>query len=327
MTNRRNFLAIAGAWPVLASVARAALATPPYPSRPIRVIVPQSAGSPVDIVARKLAEVVSPHIGVPVIVDNRTGASGTIGTAEAARAAADGYTMLVTAGEPLVSGPAVMKLPYDADRDFKYISKLAVSTSGSVLVASPSIHVSGVPELLTLAKSSAAPLSYASFGPGSFPQLILESIARQAKLKFTEVPYKGSPPALQDVIAGNVQLGVFSVLQSEPFINAGKLKPLAIVGKSSRLPDVQTFAQAGFDRFIFQNKPWVGLMGPAALPADVVHRWTRAITSAEENPGFRKAVSDAGFDAFGNSPEQFAAEYRSEAAAVRRLVKELGVAT
>lgn len=325
MINRRELLATGCAWSLALSASRGALAQPGYPNRPIRLIVPLPAGSPADTMARRLAEVVAPGFGVPVVVENRPGASGTIGAGEVARATADGYTLLVTVGEPLVSAPALMKPPYDAQRDFKFISKLAVSTSGSVLLASPDVRAHNLGELIAEARAASAPLSYASFGPGSFPQLILESMARQAKVRLTEVAYKGSPPALQDLIAGHVKLGLFSVSQAEPFIAAGKLKALAIIDKSARLPHVQTFAQAGFNAFVFGNKPWVGVIGPAAVPDAAVQRWTSAIKSATADPAFRTIVGEAGFDPVGNSAQQFLAEYRTEAAAIQKLIKELGV--
>ena len=326
MINRRRLLATGGAWTALMSFAgRSAFAEANYPSRPIRLVVPFPAASPADTVARRVAEIVAPGFKVPVVVENRPGASGTIGATEVARAAADGYTLMVTVGEPLVSAPAIMKTPYDAQKDFRFVSKLAVSTSGSVLLAGPDLRARNLAELIAEAKASPVPLSYASFGPASFPQLILESLARQAKVKLTEVVYKGSPPALQDLVAGHVQLGLFSVPQSEPFIKDKRLKPLAIVDKSARLPDVQTFAQAGFAAGVFRNKPWVGVLAPAGVQDVVVQRWEAAIKSATADTGFRKLVADAGFDPVGNSADQFFADFRAEAATIQKVIRELGV--
>lgn len=326
MNTRRNLLMAGSLW-ALAMLASplGALAQGTYPARPVRLIVPLPPGSPPDAMARRLAELIAPGLGVPVIVENKPGAAATIGAAEVARAAPDGYTLLMTVAEPLVSALAVIKIAYDPQRDFKLISKVAVSTSGPVLLASTKVKANNLPELISEAKASGTPLSYASFGPGSFPQQILETLAGQAKVKFTEVPYKGSPPALADILAGHVDLGFSSVDQAASFIAGGKMKAIAVMDKSAALPQVRTFADAGFSSFVFRNKPWIGLVGPAAMPDTAVQKLATAIRSATSDPGFRKFLAESGFDAVGNSPQEFLEEYRIEVGVIPRLIKDLGV--
>ena len=326
MNKRRSLLMVGSAWPLaMFASSFGALAQANYPSQPIRLIVPLPPGSPPDAIARKLAELVGPSFGVPVIVDNRPGAAATIGAAEVARATPDGHTFLVTVAEPLVSAVAVMKVPYDPQRDFKLISKVAVSTSGPVLLASTKVSASNLPDLISEARAASTPLTYASYGPGSFPQQILETLAGQAKIKLTEVPYKGSPPALADLVAGHVALGLFSVEQSAGFVAGGKLKAIALVDKSAVLPQVQTFAEAGFASFVFRNKPWIGLVGPAGVSDAISQRWEAAVKTAIADPGFTKFLRESGFDPLASTSQQFLEEYRAEMNVIPRLIRDLGV--
>ena len=308
-----------------AACALNAVAQDAYPSRTIRIVVPLPAGSPLDVVARRFSQQLSTNLGVAVIIDNKPGAGLTIGTAEVARATPDGHTLLLTVAEPLVSAVAVMKVPYDPQRDFKYISKLAASISGPILIASNATKANNLSELVRDAKASSPPLTYASFGPGSFPQQIIETLAKQTSTKFTEVPYQGSPPALNDVLAGNVNLAFSSVETVAPFLATGKVKAIAVVDKHPAHPQLRTFADGGFTDFVFRNKPWLGLVAPGQTPDAVVQRLAAATKAVVNEPAFKKFLEEFGFSPIGNSPAEFADEYRKEMAVVSALIKSLGV--
>lgn len=326
-SGKRRLMVLGGASMLsLLAGSRVSWAQAAYPSRPIKLIVPTPAGSPVDAIARKIAEIMSPGLGVPIVVDNKPGAALTIGAAEVARSAPDGYTLLVSVAEPLVAGPAVIKVPYNAQRDFKMISKIAASVSGAVLIASTAkVKANNLGELIAEAKAASAPFAYASYGPASYPQQIMETLARQAGVKFIEVPYKGSPPALQDVVAGQVGLGFTSLDQATPFIANGKVKAIAIMGKAPSMPQLQTFADSGFNSLVFRNVPWVGLIGPAAMPESAVQKLADAVKLATNDAAFKKYLDGIGFAGIGNTPAQFQDEVRAEMTVIQALIKELGV--
>jgi len=296
-----------------------------YPARVIKLVVPLPPGSPIDTAGRLFARNLSRTLGATVIVENKPGAGATLGTAEVARSKPDGYTLLFTVPDPLVSAPFTMQVPYDPQRDFRLVSKVAESISGPVLLTQSTASVNDLAGLIKDARSSSAPRTYASFGPASYPQLILESLARQAGIKLTEVPYRGSPPAMQDLIAGEVNLAFASVENALPHLAAGKIKPIAIVDKSPRFPGVQTFSEAGFDGFVFRSKPWHGLLAPAGTPEAVIQKLALAAKAAANDPGFRKSLEDLGFQAIGSSPGEFLESYRAEASAIPALIKSLGI--
>lgn len=313
-------LILAAASPSLAVAQKA------YPARLIKLVVPLPPGSPIDAAGRLFARNLSQSLGVTVIVENKPGAGATLGAAEVARSKPDGYTLLFTVADPLVSAPYTMKVPYDAQRDFRPISKVAESASGPVLLTQRTASMNNLADLIKEAQASGTPLTYASFGPASYPQLILESLARQAGIKLTEVPYKGSPPAMQDLVAGEIKLAFASVDNALPQLAAGKVKPLAIMDKSPRLPGVQTFSEAGFDAFVFRSKPWHGLLAPAGTPDAIVEKLANAAQAATRDPQFRRSMEDLGFQAIGSSPEEFLESYRVEASAIPALIKSLGIA-
>lgn len=321
-TRRPSSLALAAA---LALGGAAAVAQTAYPSRPVKWVIPSPAGSPIDAVGRKLGELASARIGAPVVIDNKPGGAGTIGAGEVARAKPDGYTLLLSVGDPLISAVATMKIPYKPERDFKLISKIAAS--GPVLIASKAVKANTLTELVRDAKASAEPLTYGSYGPGSYPQLIMETMGKQASIKFTEVPYKGSPPALTDLMGGTLALSFTSTNIAAPLIADGKVKAIAVIGdqRSPLLPQVQTFAEAGYKSFVFHNKVWVGLAGPAALPDEVLQKLSAAVQQSVRDPAFGQYLQNIGFDAVGNSPSEFLSEYREEFSVVPKLIKELGV--
>ncbi|MEJ8848627.1 tripartite tricarboxylate transporter substrate binding protein [Variovorax rhizosphaerae] len=325
MLNRRNFVA-AGALPLsMALGIKPSMAQARYPTKPIRWLVPSPAGSPIDAIARKLSELLVTRLGQPIVIDNKPGAVGSIAAAEVARASADGYTLLFTTGDPLIGALAVLSsLPYDPRKDFAFISKVAAN--GPVLVAHPSVKANNLAELIAGIKAGGA-MPYGSWGPGTLPAQVMESMARQAGVKLTEVPYRGSPPALQDVLGNQIGMTFTGPNLAAPLIADGKLKALAVVGprRSPLLPNVQTFAEAGFKGFVFTNEIWAGLVAPAKLDPVIRDQLSEAVQAAVREPSLQKYLAEAGFTAIGNSPSEFAQQYAAEVAVVPPLIREMGV--
>lgn len=326
MSNRRQFMAASGALSLTLALTDPSRAQAKYPSKPIRWVVPTPAGAPQDSIARRLAETVSRVLGVPVIIDNKPGGSGTIGAAEVARAAPDGYTFMFSVADPLIGALAVLKsLPYDPRRDFTFVTKVA--NSGPILVANPSIKASNLPELIAELKAGNNKMSYGSWGPGTMPTQVLEAMAQQAGVGLTEVAYKGAPPALQDLLGGHVALTFVAPHLVVPLAAERKVKPLAVVSarRSALLPNVPTFAEAGFNGFVFTNEIWVGLTAPAKMDVAIRDRMTQAVQMALREPVMSKFLSDTGFLVVGNLPAEFEKEYRAEVDVVPRLMRERGV--
>ncbi|MGD9943714.1 MAG: Bug family tripartite tricarboxylate transporter substrate binding protein [Burkholderiaceae bacterium] len=327
MTLRRRFLSAASLSAIaVAANVRPSFAQANYPSRPIRWVVPFPPGSPVDAVARRLGEAVSKELGVPVVVDNKPGAVGSIGANEVARAAPDGYTFMATIGDPLVAVLALLKnVPYDPRKDFTFVSK--VSANGPVLVAHPSFKPDNLAALLADGKARGTVYSYGSWGPGSLPVQVMESMAQQAGVKFREIPYRGSPPAMQDVMGGQIDMTITAPHVAASLAAAGKLKVLAAMGeqRSPLLPNVQTFAEAGFSSFVFTNGIWVGLVGPAGMDAAIRDRNARAVRNVVQTPEMRKFFEENGFRVVGSSPADFERQFRAEVAVVPPLIHALGV--
>lgn len=326
MLNRRRLITATAAVPLsLLATGQAGWAQAAYPSKTVRIVVPSPAGSPIDAVARKLGDSLSRRMGVPFIIDNKAGAAGSIGAAEVARAAPDGYTYLFSVNDPLVGVLATMVgLPYDPSRDFSFITK--VGASGPALVVHPSVKANTLAELVADIKAGARH-AYGSWGPGSLPMQVMESFAQQAGVKITEVPYRGGPPALQDLLAGQIQSTFLAPHLAPPLIADGKIKAIAVAGKnrSTLLPNTQTFAEAGFAGFIFTNEIWVGLTAPAKLNKAIQDQMAGAVRASLREPELTKFLTDIGFAIVANSPEEFAKEHQAEVAVVPALIKKLGV--
>jgi tripartite-type tricarboxylate transporter receptor subunit TctC len=320
---RTSFGVFASAFAIAAVVHAPALADD-YPTKAIRWVVPSPAGSPVDVIARKLSEGVAAKIHGVIIVDNRPGASGTIGANEVSKAAPDGYTMAVAIGDPFTTSVALMKAPpYNPLTAFKYISKVA--EDGPVLIASPTFAPNTLQEVVAAAKNS--DVSYGSFGPGSFPQIIMEALSQQTGAKFQVVHYRGSPPAIQALTGNEIPLTFSSPSLTRAMVADGKVKPIAVVGKgrSTVMPDVPTFAESGIEGPIFRDTVWIGLAGPAALPASIVDKTYEALKQALAEPAMQKYFSEIGFTIVGNSPSDFENEVKSEYTIVDQLIKKRGI--
>lgn len=326
MTTRRQFLAnISVGTVALATTTHIAWARNTFPSRPVRLVCASPAGAPIDAISRKLAELLSRRLGVAVVVENKAGAVGVLAASDVARST-DGHSFLVTTNSPLVTAPSVMKsLPYDPATAFALISK--VGASPVVLVANPGFKANSLAELVADLKSGKLKATYGSWGPGTMPVQVMESFARKAGVKVTEVPYRGSPPALQDVLANQVDMTFLSPHVAAPMIAEGKLKPLAVVGKhrAKSLPNVQTFPEAGFRDFIFTNATWAGVAGPARMERATLDRMASEIQACVRDPAMDGFLASIGFEAVGNTPAAFNAEFRAELAVIPPLLRDLGV--
>jgi tripartite-type tricarboxylate transporter receptor subunit TctC len=307
---------------LLASAAQAPAQT--YPDKPVRLIVPLSAGSAVDTLARIPAEKLSQIWGQQIVVDNRVGANGIIGTEAAAKAAPDGYTLLLTNDAALATSPALYpKLPYDPVRDFAPIT-LAASIP-VILVAHASQPFTSVRELIDYAKANPGKLHYASGGNGSAQHVPMEMFKQAAGIDLVHVPYKGLAPAFNDVVAGQVPV-MFTGLSNAPqHIKAGRIRALAIgaARRSSAMPELPTMQEAGVAGFDYSA--WAGFLAPAGTPAPIVNKVNADLVRVLAMPDVRDKLTTLGFELAPGSPAEFGEMIRREIAKVAKVVKEAGI--
>ena len=293
-----------------------------YPDKPIRLVVPFPAGSGTDIVGRLLGQQMSLDFGLPVVVDNRPGASTIVGTDIVAKAAPDGYTMVMASNNHAMN-PSLFegKLPFDSIKDFAAVGEVAVLPF--ILVVNPKLPAKTLPELLALAKKGG--LTYASTGNGTPPHVAGEMLKRAAKVDITHIPYKGSAAAVQDVVSGQVSMMFVNVPSGMSLVQAGKLRVLA-VGSARRLasmPDVPTVAELGFPGF--DVSLWMGLLMPAGTPADVIDRMSREVELALADPALRKKIEEQGAEPAYTPPAVFSKFIADETRRFDELVKEVGL--
>jgi len=292
-----------------------------YPNRPVRLIIPFPPGGSNDVVGRLVAKQLGEQLGQQVVVDNRGGAGGVIGTEVAAGAAADGYTLLIISIAHAVN-PALHTLPYDPIASFTPISILA--TGPNVLVVNPELNVKSVGDLVALAKEKPGELNYASAGVGSFQHLGGELFKLMAGVNIVHVPYKGGGPAMQDVIGGTVKIMFSSLIQTTPFIKSGQLRPLGVGGakRSPVLPDVPTIAEAGVPGYAAEN--WWGIVAPAGTPAPIVEILYKRIRAALKSPELQAEFANEGAATVDMSTAEFGDYIKSEMAKWTRVAKEGG---
>jgi tripartite-type tricarboxylate transporter receptor subunit TctC len=318
MTLTRRHAALA----VAATLCAAAFAQDKYPSKPITLVVPQTAGGANDAIARVLAQRLSEQMGQSVIVDNRPGAGGTVATAALARAKHDGYTLLLTADSAHVVGPALYKNPgFDAVKDFEPVAPVA--TAGYVLVANPSFPANNVAELIAQAKAHPGQYAIASAGNGTLNHLIGEMLQKQAGIQLRHVPYKGSAAAATDVVGGQVPLSVQSVPSVMGFIKAGRLKVLGVVNakRVAALPDVPTIGETlkGFG-----EAPWYALFAPAGTPAPIVAQLQAEVARALDQKDVADKLAAVGCEPFKGTAAQLGALVRADLPKWARVVKDTG---
>ena len=307
---------------VLAALAFGAAAQT-YPSKPIRIVVPFPAGGTTDVLARAVAQKLTESLGQAAVVDNRPGAGGNIGAELVAKAPPDGYTLLMgTVGTHAINPSLYPKMPYDHVKDF--VPVILVAGVPNVLVINPSLPVNSVQELIAYAKANPGKLNFASSGNGTSIHLSGELFKTMAGVQMAHVPYKGSAPALQDLVGGQVQLMFDNLPSSLALIRAGKLKALAVTSltRAAALPDVPTVAESGLPGF--EASSWFGLLAPAATPQPVVVTLNTDVAKWLATPEAREKLLAQGANAAGGTPADFARHIAAETAKWQKVVKESG---
>jgi tripartite-type tricarboxylate transporter receptor subunit TctC len=295
-----------------------------FPTKPVKIIVAFPPGGGTDIVARLIAPRLTDAWGQAVVVENRAGASGTIGTEIAARSDPDGHTLfMATMGNMTANQHLYPKMAVDPLQAFAPITK--VVDVHFVFIANPALSADSVKELIALAKKRPGELHYSSSGPGGAPHLAVELFKRQAGIDLTHVPYKGSGPGMTDLLGGRVMMTMDSLLQSLPHIKSGRLKALAVLGpkRSSLLPEVPTMAEAGVTGYALTN--WFGLLAPSATPKEVVSKIHADVVRILREEEIRKKIAEMGADVVGNSPGEFGAAMRAESAQWAEVIKSANI--
>jgi tripartite-type tricarboxylate transporter receptor subunit TctC len=294
-----------------------------YPSKSIRIVVPYPPGGTADVLARILGQRMTEHLGQPVIIDNRGGAGGNIGTEAVARAAADGYTLVLgTVATHGINSHALRKIPYDPIADFAPIAALAQNII--CVAANPSLPVHSIRELVDYAKQHPGRLSFASSGTGTPHHLAGEFLNQMAGISMVHVPYKGATPAVLDTITGQVQIGFLSLATALPHIKAGKLRLLAVVEgtRASALPEVPTVGETIKG---FEVSSWLGLFAPAGTPPAIIRTLNAEVVRTLTSPDTRASLDAQGLNIVVNSPEQFAAQVKLDYERWGKLIKSIGV--
>jgi tripartite-type tricarboxylate transporter receptor subunit TctC len=296
-----------------------------FPNKPIRLIVPFPPGGPNDIIARVVGQRMSEIVKQPIVIENRSGQGGVTGTDAVAKSPPDGYTIAIASAGALAISPSMEKVPYETLKDLQPIT--LVATVPEMLVVATSVPASNMKELVALANSQPGKLNFASSGPGSLPHLAGELFKLTAKIDIVHVPYRGAAPAVNDLLAQQVQMVFLDLPVLLPQIKAGKLKPIA-VGAPQRVPsapDVPTTAEAGMPNLLTEN--WYGMVAPAKTPANVVVALNRAAVEAMKDPAVVEKLSSQGAILGGDSPQHFAAFIDSETKKWAKVIKDAGVQT
>jgi tripartite-type tricarboxylate transporter receptor subunit TctC len=291
-----------------------------YPNKPVRFIAPFVAGAGTDFTARAIAQKLSEKWGQQFIVDNRTGAAGTIGVDLAAKAVPDGYTICLISASHSVNAATSSKLPYDLTRDLQAISQ--ASSLFYAVYHSPAVPVNSIKELIAYAKSNPGKLNFGTSGTGSLQHFAGEMFNHMAGIKITHVPYKGTAAVIPAMLAGDVQLGFGTLFGVRPHLPSGRLKVLAITAarRSTAVPDIPTVAEAGVPGY--EVDQWYGILTGAKVPVPIVRKLSAAIAEAVKSPDVAKRLAADGSTPVGSAPEQFSAHIKSEIAKWRKLVKE-----
>jgi tripartite-type tricarboxylate transporter receptor subunit TctC len=294
----------------------------PYPTRPIKIIVPFGPGGFTDVAARILQKELAPAIGQPIVIENKPGAGSTIGTVEIAKGTPDGYTLVMISTAHVISPHLYKSMPYDPIKDFAPVMKLAEGPY--VLVVHPSLPVKSVAELIALAKSKPDTIDYASSGNGSAQHLVGALFVTMAGAPLSHVPYKGSSQAMNDVLGGQVKVSFVGVPNALPNLHSGKLKALAVTTtkRYGELPDVPTLEEAGVKGY--DATIWLGLLAPPGTPRDIVQKLNTSITKILNTAEAKKLMASAGVDVATSTPEEFGALMQSELDRWGKVVRETG---
>ena len=295
-----------------------------YPAKPVRVLAPFPAGSGVDIVARMIGTPLAQAWGQAVVVDNRPGANGMIACELVARAAPDGYTLLLGNSSTLAMAPGLYKqAPYDPVRSFAPITLIA--HSANVLVVHPSVPATSIPALIALARAKPGQLNYGSAGSGNSMHLAAELFKMMAGVNLVHVPYKGSPQMLTDLLGGQIQLSFASLISTLPYIKQGRLRPLGVTSlqRAASLPDLPTISESGLKGY--ELSVWQGIVAPAGTPPPIIALLNGHIAKILQAPDTRERLATQGLDPAANTPEQFGAYIAAEVAKWTRVIKQAGI--
>ncbi|MGZ5037347.1 MAG: Bug family tripartite tricarboxylate transporter substrate binding protein [Usitatibacter sp.] len=306
-----SFLVIAGAW------------AQPYPTRTIRLVVPFAAGGSTDIIARLTAEQMRKELGQVVVVENLGGAAGALGTMQVMNAAPDGYTLLIATVSTMIVYPAAHPKPEYSLESFAPITNIAAMPN--VITVNPKFPANNLKEFIQVLKASPDKYSFATSGVGSINHMLGESFQAYSGTKIIHVPYKGSGPAMQDVMGGQVDILFDQFPSSKNFIDTGKLKAIGFIaaGKVPGYPNVMTMEEAGMKGF--NDEAWYGLLAPAKVPPEVLARLTAAMKKVMADPDLRQKLEQIGAHPVGNSPAEFSAQIRREIERMKKLVKERNI--
>jgi tripartite-type tricarboxylate transporter receptor subunit TctC len=307
-----------------AASALACAADSVYPSRPIRMVIPFAPGASNDITARLIAPKLSDALGQSVVVDNRGGAGGVLGADLVAKSLPDGYTLLMGSPGPLTVNPVLLpNLPYQPKRDFVPVTLLAIVPS--ILEVNPALPAKSVQELIALARATPGKFNYASAGVGSVPHLAGELFKLLAKVDLVHVPYKGSSPAITDLLGGQVSMFFDNMASAVPYVKAGRLRALAITSpkRSAVMPDLPTMIEAGVPGY--EAYSWNGIVAPAGTPPATIKRLAAEIAAVLASPEIREKMKGLGAEVVANSPAEFASFMEKESAKWGRVVREANI--
>jgi len=293
-----------------------------YPTRPVRLIVPLAAGGAMDTIARGVGARLADKLGQTVVIDNRGGGGGTIGVELAASAAPDGYTFIMMSATSVIR-PLLYSARYEILRDLAPVSQ--VSAQPYLLVAHPAVPAKTVRELVAYAKANPGKLNYPSSGQGSIIQLATELLCVQTGTRMTHVPYKGMGAAYPDLLAGNTQVALASIVSGQPHVRSGRLRGIAVTSarRANSSPDIPTIAESGVKGYEVTN--WYGVLAPARTPRAIVERLHREIVKVLDQPDIVQRFAADGADAIDSTPQEFAAHIKAETTKWARVIKEAGI--
>lgn len=322
---RREFI-IGGSAAAMLSVGGPLAAQEPWPARPVRVIVPYAAGGGLDVVARIVGARVGARLGQPFVVDNRTGASGMVGVDAVAKSKGDGYTLLATVADTQINNAVLFKqISYDPLNDFAPVTQMAFGSP--VMVVPANIPARNLSEFMAYARAARGKVSYGSWGIGGLGHLMTEAFNQAAGLEMVHVPYRGEAAMLQDLLTQSIAVGMGSVTNMAPQVQAGKLRAIALSGtqRSASLPETATFADQGFNDPVFSARVWMALLAPANTPSVIIDRLQREIRAVLQEPLIEKELIARGFEPVGNTPAEFATNLKRDYEVLTGLIRKIGI--
>ena len=308
---------------IAAAIGAATASAQTWPDKPLRFVMSAPAGSSIDVLGRAIADKLKDRLGQPVVVDNKPAAGGTVATDEIAKAAPDGYTMVLAFNGPLAITPLLRKVPYDVAKDLAPV--IITSSQPNVLAVNAQVPAKDLKELVAYAKANPGKLNYASVGPGSSSHLNAELLKSLAGIDIVHVPFNGSPPAVMSTVQGETQM-LFAVMQPlQPQIQAGKLRALAVTSakRFPLLPELPTIAESGYSKF--EALAWNGVLVPAGTPKPVIARLNAEINAILKQPDVVQKMNAAGFDLIGGTPEDFSALIKAETAQWTPVIKSANI--